>query len=798
MAVVYSDDRASQQMAVVVSLRITLCLFVFLLSAPSHAARLYTEDDPVTILTSDTLKQSVQNSTTAWLVQFYSSWCGHCIQYSPTWKALAGDVKDWDHAMRIGVLDCAHEKNFDVCKDFEIHFYPTFRYFKAHGSTSDVGKTYRGPDRELQTVRQLMVNFLQNHTTQDWPSRCPPLEPSRSEDILDLLGQKSEQYTAVIIEDADSYVGREVILDLMPYEGVSVRRALSSDKLLMDRLGVTAVPATYLLHPNGTHGLMDAQKRLRFFFSSFLKLLPGVHRLNSASLQNPAHSSKNGHKLTEEWRQFEKSKVYMADLESGLHYLLRVELATHQSLEGEELRAFKDFVTVVAKLFPGRSSVVKLLETLLEWIVSLPLEKIPYDAVLDLVNNKMRISGLFLSERVQWVGCQGSSVALRGYPCSLWTLFHVLTVQAAQRPDALANTGTHTWLTHAQRPDALANTGTHTWLTHAQRPDALANTGTHTWLTHAQRPDALANTGTHTWLTHAQRPDALANTGTHTWLTHAQRPDALANTGTHTWLTHAQRPDALANTAFEEDPQAVLQTMRRYISTFFGCQECGRHFEEMAKESMGSIKSADEAVLWLWRKHNQVNSRLAGSMSEDPLFPKTQWPTPDLCPLCHEERSGLHVWNEPTVLSFLKRHYGTGNISPKYALDPPRPPRPSTPEPVERREPERASSPATCPAPAPATCPAPAPAPGPATCPGPGPAPCPATCPGPAPAPAPGPGVEAHREPGMNFLALGFSSVDMSLCVLLYAFSCVFLMLMFFFFRARSRRWKVRANRPFV
>jgi len=153
--------------------------------------------------------------------------------------------------------------------------------------------------------------------------------------------------------------------------------------------------------------------------------------------------------------------------------------------------------------------VVKLLETLLEWLVSLPLEKIPYNAILDLVNNKMRvrvspitqlvhcrttaapatkssiylkclyvmsciyfifilffhfsvcdksinqfvggfkviclyyskISGLYLSEQVQWVGCQGSSVALRGYPCSLWTLFHVLTVQAANRPDALANTG---------------------------------------------------------------------------------------------------------------------------------------------------------------------------------------------------------------------------------------------------------------------------------------------------------------------------------------------------------------------
>lgn len=63
---------------------------------------------------------------------------------------------------------------------------------------------------------------------------------------------------------------------------------------------------------------------------------------------------------------------------------------------------------------------------------------------------------------------------------------------------------------------------------------------------------------------------------------------------------------------FEDDPLAVLQTMRRYIGTFFGCQECGKHFEEMAQESLNQVKTVDEAVLWLWRKHNQVNARLTG------------------------------------------------------------------------------------------------------------------------------------------------------------------------------------------
>uniref|UniRef100_A0AAY5EJN8 Sulfhydryl oxidase n=1 Tax=Electrophorus electricus TaxID=8005 RepID=A0AAY5EJN8_ELEEL len=610
-----------------------------------QTTRLYTEEDPLIILTSDTLKQTLHNSSTAWLVQFYSSWCGHCIQYSPTWKALAGDVRDWIQAIRIGVLDCAHEKNFDICKEFSIHFYPTFRYFKAHGTTFDVGKTYKGADRELQTVRQLMVNFLQNHTRQDRPAPCPPLEPSGTEDILSLMGWKSEHYTAVIIEDGDSYVGREVILDLMPFERVAVKRALTSEKRLLEKLGITVAPAAYLFHPNGTHSIMD------------------VYVLHMPSDRVPVVAVTNVFSF--------RSKVYMVDLESGLHYLLRVELATHKTLEGEELKTFKDFVTVVAKLFPGRQSVVKLLETLLEWLVSLPLDKIPYDAILDLANNKMRISGLYLSQRVQWVGCQGSSTALRGYPCSLWTLFHVLTVQAASRPDALANT------------------------------------------------------------------------------------------------------------ALEEDPLAVLQTMRRYIGTFFGCSECGRHFEAMAQESMSQVKSLEKAVLWLWRKHNQVNTRLAGSMSEDPMFPKTQWPTPDLCPACHEEQEGLHVWNEGMVLTFLKQHYGTANISPKYTST--SRPQAGPPTPAEAA----ASTPA-------------------------------GLLPrGPKPFPEGSPkhlrrmdlmrgagegdvAAQMEHRPGVTFLGIGFSSVDMSLCVLLYAASCIFLMLMFFFFRVRSKRWKVRIHRPYV
>lgn len=55
----------------------------------------------------------------------------------------------------------------------------------------------------------------------------------------------------------------------------------------------------------------------------------------------------------------------------------------------------------------------------------------------------LQISGIFLTSHIKWVGCQGSRLELRGYPCSLWKLFHTLTVQASIHPEALVGTGNH-------------------------------------------------------------------------------------------------------------------------------------------------------------------------------------------------------------------------------------------------------------------------------------------------------------------------------------------------------------------
>lgn len=78
---------------------------------------------------------------------------------------------------------------------------------------------------------------------------------------------------------------------------------------------------------------------------------------------------------------------------------------------------------------------------------------------------------------------------------------------------------------------------------------------------------------------------------------------------------------------------------------------------------MHKVHTRGGAVLWLWSRHNRVNTRLKGSPSEDPQFPKVQWPPRELCPACHNEIQGsMPVWDLTNTLSFLKAHFSPRNL----------------------------------------------------------------------------------------------------------------------------------------
>ena len=73
--------------------------FLFLLGVTSGVAGfggfgkpspLYSHQDVgITQVNVTTFKSIVPGSSTAWLVEFYSSYCGHCVHFAPTFKELA-------------------------------------------------------------------------------------------------------------------------------------------------------------------------------------------------------------------------------------------------------------------------------------------------------------------------------------------------------------------------------------------------------------------------------------------------------------------------------------------------------------------------------------------------------------------------------------------------------------------------------------------------------------------------------------------------------------------------------------
>lgn len=61
---------------------------------------------------------------------------------------------------------------------------------------------------------------------------------------------------------------------------------------------------------------------------------------------------------------------------------------------------------------------------------------------------------------------------------------------------------------------------------------------------------------------------------------------------------------------------------------------------------------------------------VSGELSEDPHFPKVQWPPPDLCPVCHSLKpSGEHTWVQDEVLAFIRNYYSARHLLHDYLSD---------------------------------------------------------------------------------------------------------------------------------
>ena len=67
--------------------------------------------------------------SSVWLVDFYASWCGHCVDLVPAFKQVAQMLENHD-TLQVGAVNCEKDKSF--CQSIGVTGYPTLALFSSN------------------------------------------------------------------------------------------------------------------------------------------------------------------------------------------------------------------------------------------------------------------------------------------------------------------------------------------------------------------------------------------------------------------------------------------------------------------------------------------------------------------------------------------------------------------------------------------------------------------------------------------------------------------------------------------
>lgn len=107
--------------------------------------------------------EEVLASSEPFLVDFYAPWCGHCVQFAPTFERLA---KQYEGRLRFAKVDC--DRSPGVCQNAQVRAYPTLRLYV--GSVDGERQNPLGMHVQSQYpegISQIVDNALSFHRNRD-------------------------------------------------------------------------------------------------------------------------------------------------------------------------------------------------------------------------------------------------------------------------------------------------------------------------------------------------------------------------------------------------------------------------------------------------------------------------------------------------------------------------------------------------------------------------------------------------------------------------------------------------------
>ncbi|CAB4022482.1 sulfhydryl oxidase 1-like [Paramuricea clavata] len=201
--------------------------------------------DKIVLLENDTISTAIYNSNFAWFVEFYSSWCGHCQSFAPDWKRLATQVEGWNSVIQVAAIDCAEARNLGTCENFGIQGYPTLKlgYIVFGPKHKDLGTVYTG-DREPPEMQHAIIDYLEAKGNPHMKIDFTPISRKMSDNFSEKM--RLPKPVALVFESNSSYLGKELMLDLMNNPKIMVKRVVN-DEVRKTKYKVTRLPQVVLV-----------------------------------------------------------------------------------------------------------------------------------------------------------------------------------------------------------------------------------------------------------------------------------------------------------------------------------------------------------------------------------------------------------------------------------------------------------------------------------------------------------------------------------------------------------------------
>ncbi|XP_020817164.1 sulfhydryl oxidase 2-like [Drosophila serrata] len=140
----------------------------------------------------------------------------------------------------------------------------------------------------------------------------------------------------------------------------------------------------------------------------------------------------------------EKNIIYLVDLERAIDHILRLQLLKVPVFKGNKLIVLKNIIALLHYLNPLATDEGKLYINNIFWSIQSQSE-VTQEFLNTTINAKELLDKSYKGN--DYLGCRGSESGLRDFNCSLWTLFHYLTVAASQLPECI-QPGAVLWAFH--------------------------------------------------------------------------------------------------------------------------------------------------------------------------------------------------------------------------------------------------------------------------------------------------------------------------------------------------------------